>query len=76
MKYEGVSRSFWTGCLEWEQQMVQLSAATCTYITILWVSLVIFPAITLYVASWVFVVVYFIIDSIWKLLDTPLYKEK
>jgi hypothetical protein len=33
-----------------------------------------FAAITLCVASQqVFIVVYFIIDSVWKLLDTPLY---
>jgi hypothetical protein len=33
-----------------------------------------FAAITLYVASQrVFVVVYFVIDSVWKLLDTPTY---
>jgi hypothetical protein len=45
------------------------------HIAISWVSLVSFAAITLYVASQrVFVVlVYFIIDSVRKLLDTPLY---
>jgi hypothetical protein len=34
-----------------------------------------FAAITLCVASQVFIVVivYFVIDSVWKLLDTPLY---
>jgi hypothetical protein len=35
---------------------------------------VIFAAITFYVASQrVFVVVYFVMYSVWKLLDTPLY---
>jgi hypothetical protein len=56
--YKGVSKSFWTGCLEWELQMVQLSATRCNCIAILWVSLVSFVAITLCVASqWVFIVV-------------------
>jgi hypothetical protein len=32
--YEGVSRSFWTGRLEQELQMVQLSATRCCCITI------------------------------------------
>jgi hypothetical protein len=54
--------------------MVQLSATRCSFIAILWVSLVSFIAITLCVASQrVFVVVYFVIDSVRKLLDTPLY---
>jgi hypothetical protein len=35
--YKGVSKSIWTGCLERELQMVQLSATRCNYITILWV---------------------------------------
>jgi hypothetical protein len=53
--------------------MVQFSATTCSCIDILWVSLVSFAAITLYVASQpVFVVVvYFVVDSVLKLLDTP-----
>jgi hypothetical protein len=62
------------GCLEWELQMVQLSATRCSCITILWVSLVSFATITLCVASeWVFIVVsvYFVTYSVWKLLDTP-----
>jgi hypothetical protein len=37
--YEGVSKSFRTGRLERELQMVQLSATRCSYIAILWVSL-------------------------------------
>jgi hypothetical protein len=47
----------------------------CRCIAILWVSLVNFTAITLCVASQrVFiVVVYFVIDSVRKLLDTPSY---
>jgi hypothetical protein len=75
-KYEGVSKSFRTGCLERELQMVQLSATKCSCITILWVSLVNFAAITLYVASqrvFTVVSVYFVINLIRKLLDTPSY---
>jgi len=34
--YEGVSKSFRTGRLEWELQMVQLSATRCSCIAILW----------------------------------------
>jgi hypothetical protein len=56
--YEGLSKSFWYGCLEWELQMVQLSATRCSCINILWVSLMSFAAITFCVASqWVFVVI-------------------
>jgi hypothetical protein len=60
--------------------MVQLSATRCSCITILWVSLVSFIVITLCVASQrmfivVVVVVYFIIDSVPKLLDTPSYNN-
>jgi hypothetical protein len=52
--------------------MVQLSATRCSSISILRVSLVSFAAITLCVASQrVFIVVDFVIDSVWKLLDTP-----
>jgi hypothetical protein len=74
--HEGVSRSFRTGHLEREQEMVQLSTTSCSYIVILWVSIVNFAAITLCVASqWVFIVVsvYFVIDSVRKLLDTHSY---
>jgi hypothetical protein len=73
--YESVSKSFRTGRLERELQMVQLSATRCSCIAILWVSLVSFVAPTLCVASQrVFVVVvYFVIDSVRKLLDTPSY---
>jgi hypothetical protein len=46
--YEGVSKSFRTGSVERELQMVQLSATRCNCIAILCVSLVSFAAITLY----------------------------
>jgi hypothetical protein len=49
--YGGISKSFWTGCLDWELQIVQLSATSCSCIAILWVNLVSFAAITLCVAS-------------------------
>jgi hypothetical protein len=49
--YEDVSKSFWTGRLERELQMVQLSVTRCNCIAILWVSLVSFAAITLCIAS-------------------------
>jgi hypothetical protein len=74
--YEGVSKSFRTGRLEQELQMVQFSATRCSCIAILWVSLVNFASITLCVASqWVFIVVsvYFVMDSVRKLLDTSSY---
>jgi hypothetical protein len=58
MIYEGVCKSFQTGHLERELQMVQLSAIRCSYSAILWVSLVSFAAITLCIASQqVFIVV-------------------
>jgi hypothetical protein len=56
--------------------MVQLSATKCNCIAILLVSLVCFAAITFTVASqrvFIVVSVYFIIDSVRKLLDTPSY---
>jgi hypothetical protein len=56
--------------------MVQLSATRCSCFAILWVTLVSFAAITLCVAServFIVVVVYFVIDSVRKLLDTPSY---
>jgi hypothetical protein len=74
--YEDVSKSFRTGRLERELQMVQLSATRYSYIAILWVSLVSFTTITLCVASqriFIVVSVYFVIDLVWKLLDTPSY---
>jgi len=44
--------------MEWELQIVKLSATKCSYIAILWLSLVSFGAITLFVASkLVFIVV-------------------
>jgi hypothetical protein len=62
---EGVSKSFRTGHLEREMQMIQLSATRCCCIAILSVSLVSFAATTLYVASQqVFiVVVYFVMTQ-------------
>jgi hypothetical protein len=75
-EYEGVSKSFRTGHLERELQMVQLSTIQCSCIAILWVSLVSFAAVTLYVASqqvFIFVSVHFVIDSVRKLLDIPTY---
>jgi hypothetical protein len=72
--YEGVSESFRTGFLERELQIALLSASKCRCIAILWVSLASFAPITLRVASQrVFFVVYFFIDSVRKLLDTPSY---
>jgi len=54
--------------------MEQLSGTRCSCIAISRVSLVSFVTITLCVASQVFnVVVYFIIDSVCKLWDTPSY---
>jgi hypothetical protein len=53
--YEGVSKSFRSGSLERELQMVQLSATRCSCIAILWVSLLSFAVIILCVASqWVY----------------------
>jgi hypothetical protein len=74
--YEGVSKSFRTVRLERELQMVQISATRCSCIAISWVSLVSFVAITLCVASQrmiIIIVIYFFIDSVRKLLDTPSY---
>jgi hypothetical protein len=74
--YEGVSKSFRTGRLERELQMVQLSATRCSCIALLWVSLVSFAVITLCIASqrvFIVVSVYFVINSIRKRLDTPSY---
>jgi hypothetical protein len=73
--YEDVSKSFRTGRLERDLQVLQLSATRCSCIVILWVSLVSFAAITLCVASQrVFIAVsaYFAMDSVRKLLDTTL----
>jgi hypothetical protein len=62
--------------VEQELQMVQLSANKCSCVAILSVSLVSFAAITLCVAShrvFIVLVVYFVIESVPKLLDTPSY---
>jgi hypothetical protein len=71
-------KSFLTGRLERELQMVQLSATRCSCITILWVSLVSFVTITLCVASqrMFIVVIYFVIDSVRKLLDISLVCQR
>jgi hypothetical protein len=82
--YEGVSKSFRTGRLERELQIVQLSATRCSCIAILWVSLVSFAAITLCFASQrvfiiiiiIIIIVYFVIDSVRKLLDTTSNRAK
>jgi hypothetical protein len=60
--------------------MVQLSATRCSCIAILCVSIVSFTAITPCVVSKrvfivVVVVVYFVIDSVRKLLDTLSYNK-
>jgi hypothetical protein len=76
--YEGVSKSFRTGRPERELQMVQLSITRRSCIAILWISLVSSAAITLCVASQrVFIVViYFVMDSVRKLLNTPSYVRR
>jgi hypothetical protein len=74
--HECVSKSFRTGRLERELEMVRLSVTRCSCIAILWVSLVSFAAIILYVASqrvFIFVSVYFVIDAVRTLLDIPSY---
>jgi hypothetical protein len=56
--------------------MVQLSATSCSRIAILGVSLVSFAAIALHVVPqrvFIVVSVYFVIDSVRKLLDTTSY---
>jgi hypothetical protein len=73
-QYQGISKSFRIGRMERELQMVQLSATRCSCIAILWVSIVSSAAITICVASErVFIVVYFVIGSFQKLLDTASY---
>jgi hypothetical protein len=59
--HEGVSST-----LERELQMVELSATRCSFVAILWVSLVSFAAITLCVASrrmFIVVIVYFVMTQ-------------
>jgi hypothetical protein len=77
--YEGETKSFRTGRLEPELQMVQLSATRCSCIAILWVSLASFAAIIICVASqrvFIVVSVYFVIDSVRKLSDTSSYSHE
>jgi len=71
--YEGVSRSFRTGRQERDLQMIQLSANKCSFIAILWDSLVSFAAIILFVASQrVFTfIVYFLPTQSWNVLIHP-----
>jgi hypothetical protein len=72
-EYESVSKSVRTGRLERELQIVQPSTTRCSCVAILWVRLLSFAAITLCVAcQLVFVVVYFVMDSVRK-LDPPSY---
>jgi hypothetical protein len=76
LTYDGLSKRSRTSRLELELLIVQLSATTCSYIAILWVSLVSFASITLCVASrrvFIVVSVYFVIDSVRKLFDTLSY---
>jgi hypothetical protein len=72
--YEGVSKSSRTANLERVLQKVQLSATRCRSIAILWVIIENFAAITLWRGRQRVrpnVSVYFFIDSVRKLLDTP-----
>jgi hypothetical protein len=64
--------------LERELQMVQFSCTKCSFIAILWVNLVSFAAVTLCVASQRVIPkvnIYFVIDSVRKLLDILSYVE-
>jgi hypothetical protein len=74
--YEVISKSFRTGRLERELQMVQLSATGCSCIAILGVRLVSFTATTLCVGSqrmFIVVSVNFVINSVRRLLHTISY---
>jgi hypothetical protein len=51
LTYEGISKSFRTGRLERELQMVNFSATRCSCIAILWVSVVSFAVVILSVVS-------------------------
>jgi hypothetical protein len=77
-RYAGVSKSFRTGLLKRELQMVKFSATRCSCNAILWVSLVSFAVLTPCVASQRVipkVSVHFVIESVRKLLDTPSYSS-
>jgi hypothetical protein len=65
--YKSVSRSFRTGSLKREMQMIQLSTNRCSYIAVLWVSLVSFAFITLCVASQR---VFIVVISLWLSPET------
>jgi hypothetical protein len=74
--YEAVSKSFRTGGLERGLQMIELCTTGCSCISILWVSMASFATIILCVASqrvFIFVRLYFVIDSVRELSDTPSY---
>jgi hypothetical protein len=74
--FEGVPKSFRTGRLEQELQMVELSATRCNCITTLWVSLVSFAAIPFVFASQRVIPtisVNFLTDSVRKRLDKLSY---
>jgi hypothetical protein len=76
--YEGISKSFRTGRLERELQILRLSATRCSCIAILWVILVSFATITfasqpVVIIVIVVIIIYFVIDSVRKLFDTPSY---
>jgi hypothetical protein len=77
-RYEGVSKSFRIGHLERELQMVHLTATRCSCFAVFWASVKRFATITLCVASQrvLLVVIYFVIDSVRKLLVTPSYGHK
>jgi hypothetical protein len=64
--YDGIFKSFRTGCLERELQVVQISATRCSCIAILWVSLVSVASQGAFIA----LVIYFVFYSVRKLLDT------
>jgi hypothetical protein len=73
----GVSKSFRTGRLERELQMVHPSATRCSCIAILWASLASFDAITLRAASErVFIdLFFFVMCPVRILLDKPSYSK-
>jgi hypothetical protein len=71
--FEGVSKSFRTGCLQWELQMVQISATRVSCIAILCVSLVSFrhnPLCCFSTGVCCCCCCLFRYDSVRKLLDT------
>jgi hypothetical protein len=85
--HEGVTKSFRTGLLERELQIVKFSPTSCSCVAIFWVSLVSFAAITLCVTSQrVFIVIsvyffmtqsgnFWIHPSVWLLISVVLPSE-